>query len=326
MKKKIMLLLSIFAFCYYGTALAEEIPDKNNMKINSDEGDIYFVTDSTCELTGEWMDSDVKGIQESKIKYSVGGNASWSVTTKKTMPYTVYYWMSPDVEGDKNAKVTVFCNAGSSGEVKLDFSECEAGWKNLGVYYPSDSGSLKVILNGSGKGKIYAGAFKVIESDLDSLYFYQDLIKCSGYLLMEVGNNYVYADNSFTYLPAAPCINDSRTLVPIRFVSEMFDGKVDWNEAEKRVDVSCGGKNLQFFIGKNEYYIDGEMKIMDTHAEIINNRTMLPLGVVAESLGKKLQWYKNGIIVIANDMETSVMLDADFGKKAEVFMDKKSSQ
>jgi hypothetical protein len=62
-----------------------------------------------------------------------------------------------------------------------------------------------------------------------------------------------------------PMINsDSRTLVPVRFVSQALGANVDW---------------------------DGDKVItLDTSTDIINNRTMVPLRFVSECLGAEVKW------------------------------------
>ena len=39
---------------------------------------------------------------------------------------------------------------------------------------------------------------------------------------------------------SAPYIENGRTMVPIRFITENFDASVDWNEAQQKVTVTSG--------------------------------------------------------------------------------------
>ena len=112
----------------------------------------------------------------------------------------------------------------------------------------------------------------------------------------------------------APVIRNSRTLVPIRVISEGLGAVVNWDGAERKVTIQLetldGNKTVELFIGKKNYYIDGIMYEMDVPPQIINNRTMVPIRVVSESLNCKVYWdgTERKVTVKAINLQS----DADF--------------
>ena len=112
----------------------------------------------------------------------------------------------------------------------------------------------------------------------------------------------------------APVIRSSRTLVPIRVISEGLGAVVDWDGTERKVTIHLetldGNKTVELFIGKKNYYIDGIMYEMDVPPQIINNRTMVPIRVVSESLNCKVYWdgTERKVTVKAINLQS----DADF--------------
>ncbi len=94
-------------------------------------------------------------------------------------------------------------------------------------------------------------------------------------------------------------VND-RTLVPMRFISESFGAQVDWNEEAMKATASLDGKTIEFTIGSDQMVVDGVAQTIDTMAEQTNDRTMLPLRALVESLGKNVLWDDRGLIVITN--------------------------
>ncbi|MDI3481179.1 MAG: hypothetical protein PWQ97_834 [Tepidanaerobacteraceae bacterium] len=97
-----------------------------------------------------------------------------------------------------------------------------------------------------------------------------------------------------------PYINkDSRTMVPVRFISESLDATVSWNQNTKTVSIK--GKNkkdgselaILLKIGENKATVNGRTVIFDTRAELKNDRTMVPLRFVSEVLGAKVTWDQN---------------------------------
>lgn len=91
---------------------------------------------------------------------------------------------------------------------------------------------------------------------------------------------------------------NGRTLVPVRELCEFLNRRVYWFDSPQRVCVStvpsdfdtanggdAGGDGIWFTIGEKQYRINGDYYEMDTAAQIIDNRTYVPLRVLAEFLG-----------------------------------------
>lgn len=82
----------------------------------------------------------------------------------------------------------------------------------------------------------------------------------------------------------APFIEDSRTLVPIRFIAEAMGGKVDWDEANRIVVLNFENKEIKIPVGENKIFINGTEKAIDTSAKIKSGRTFVPIRFIAENL------------------------------------------
>lgn len=91
-------------------------------------------------------------------------------------------------------------------------------------------------------------------------------------------------------LDAAPVIVDGRTLVPVRFISENMGGKVDWNPDTKTVTVELNGKKIQLVIDSKDVDVDGTKTALDVPAQIISDRTYVPVRFVSETIGAKVGW------------------------------------
>lgn len=92
---------------------------------------------------------------------------------------------------------------------------------------------------------------------------------------------------------ASPIIENGRTLVPIRFVTEELGGKVDWKDKEKRVIIQKD--NLLVNLKINSLlvsYEDGQKNysLMDVEPKIIDGRTFVPLRFVGNALGVGVEW------------------------------------
>lgn len=59
-------------------------------------------------------------------------------------------------------------------------------------------------------------------------------------VMLKIGSRTGIVDSDVSELAAAPYIKSGSTMIPLRFVSEAFDCDVNWNAAERRVDISTG--------------------------------------------------------------------------------------
>lgn len=87
-----------------------------------------------------------------------------------------------------------------------------------------------------------------------------------------------------------PIIQDGRTLIPIRAVSEMLGAKVDWDGDAQCAIVKKNGKTIKMYIDDTTAYVNGSERELDCPAQLINNRTLVPLRFVAEALGVNVEW------------------------------------
>ena len=55
---------------------------------------------------------------------------------------------------------------------------------------------------------------------------------------LTIGNETAYVNTDPITLDVLPKIINNRTMIPLRFIAENFSFKVEWNELEKRVDIT----------------------------------------------------------------------------------------
>ncbi|OEF98833.1 hypothetical protein BHF71_10770 [Vulcanibacillus modesticaldus] len=96
-----------------------------------------------------------------------------------------------------------------------------------------------------------------------------------------------------------PIVKNSRTLVPIRFISEKFNAKVDWDKTLKTVSIIQGNNKLELVIDVLEIKKNGVTTELDVAPMIINGRTFLPLRAIVDAMGKEL-YYDSGLIIISD--------------------------
>jgi hypothetical protein len=93
-----------------------------------------------------------------------------------------------------------------------------------------------------------------------------------------------------------PIVKNGRTLVPLRFISEGFGAKVDFNTKNQSITIKFANKTISLKIGDNNISINGKSSKMDVAASIYNNSTYIPLRYIGEAFNKKVVYLKNAEI------------------------------
>lgn len=102
-----------------------------------------------------------------------------------------------------------------------------------------------------------------------------------------------------------PIIQNDRTLVPIRFIAESLGYDVEWDFIENAAVIDNG--RVKLWIGTDKAELNGELVTLDTSSVLVNDRTMVPLRAVAETLDCTVDWLaKTKTVQITSGDETSV--------------------
>lgn len=99
----------------------------------------------------------------------------------------------------------------------------------------------------------------------------------------------LYIDGKEIACDVAPIIRNDRTLVPVRAVFEAFGADCTWNDSEKSVSIS-GNKKILLYIDSKTAYVDGVKKSLDTAPIILNDRTLVPIRFISETLNYTVEW------------------------------------
>ncbi len=90
----------------------------------------------------------------------------------------------------------------------------------------------------------------------------------------------------------------SRTVVPIRAIVEALGGTIGWENTTRKVTINFETTTIELWIDNPQAKVNGIGKWIDdgnhdVRPIIVNDRTMLPLRFIAESLGCEVDWDPN---------------------------------
>lgn len=97
-------------------------------------------------------------------------------------------------------------------------------------------------------------------------------------------------DGKIIKTDVSPFIDQNRTYVPIRFIGESLNYKVDWDANKKLVTINNETNDIKMTIGDTNINVNGKIVKNDVAPLIRNNRTFVPLRFVAETMNLNVKW------------------------------------
>ena len=96
--------------------------------------------------------------------------------------------------------------------------------------------------------------------------------------------------NIIDFKDQRPVIIQGRTLVPFRAILESMGAEVQWDGTNRTVRAFKDGIGMVLEIGNKVALVGTEKMELEVPAQIINDRTMVPLRFVSEGLGYKVDF------------------------------------
>jgi hypothetical protein len=103
-------------------------------------------------------------------------------------------------------------------------------------------------------------------------------------------------------LDATPYLKNEKTMVPLRFISENLNTKVNWNEEQQQVTINNGKDTIILTIGNSNASVNGTLITLEASPELKDGRTMVPIRFVSENLKANVSWDNNtqSILITSN--------------------------
>lgn len=140
----------------------------------------------------------------------------------------------------------------------------------------------------------------------------------SGATIAADNNPAVYVDGREIFFDDQPAvIKDDRTLVPARGVFEAMGAKVDWDGEKRQVQVTSADEQtivrlviddadmkvydmsglFAALMTGQDFHAPETVVTLDVPAQIMNDRTMVPLRAISEAFDSNVEWDGNAYIV-----------------------------
>lgn len=103
----------------------------------------------------------------------------------------------------------------------------------------------------------------------------------------------VYLNGKLMEFPAndaQPQIYQNRTYVPIRKTAEYLGLSINWNSKTETMTFSREGITIDHTMRSNIVYVSGQARTFDTRSINVQNRTLMPIRMLGESIGATVDW------------------------------------
>ncbi|AIQ46679.1 hypothetical protein R70723_12965 [Paenibacillus sp. FSL R7-0273] len=98
-----------------------------------------------------------------------------------------------------------------------------------------------------------------------------------------------------------PLNKDGRVLVPVSAIFSALGAEVTWDQSAKKITAVKGSTTITMTIGSKTAYVNGTAVTLNVPAQIINNRTLVPVRFISEGLNMDVKWDAAAQTVIAAD-------------------------
>ena len=116
----------------------------------------------------------------------------------------------------------------------------------------------------------------------------------------------LWVNDHFVVSDVNPYIENGRTLVPLRFVSNSLGQDVKWNGKDRTVTVSIGDTRMVYTIDSTAVRVTAADRTTTIHsdvpARIKDGRTFVPIRILSELSANPISWDKDRrVVILASD-------------------------
>lgn len=120
----------------------------------------------------------------------------------------------------------------------------------------------------------------------------------------------LYVNNKLVESSIMPPVQiEGYVMVPTREVFNAMGAAVQWRSEEKKVYIEEQNSLIVLELGHKEAWVNGEIKEMDMVPKVINDKVMVPIRFISETLGFNVEWLGVERCVYITKEETGTIND-----------------
>lgn len=271
-----LLLTLVFPTVAFGEDLNGDTQTNEDIQVEAEDSDDIIDEDTSEEQT----DAEDEGTGNGRVKDKSWKEAKEAVEAQKNEIETSKDEVGAKIE-ELEAQLEAAEAAGDEAkiaELKLQLQELKLEQNEYKVQLKAKIAEMQEIVRN-----------KYTAEDLEELAKVSESLTSLGNVEVIPVENVLFVKGNAKF-DTPPVIKEGRTLIPVRAISEAMGADVDYNSEEQTVTITKDGKVMVFNLTDGTVSVNESEAAIDVPAEIMNNRTMVPLRFIAEQLGLTVEW------------------------------------
>lgn len=155
-----------------------------------------------------------------------------------------------------------------------------------GKFYSNAEASFEAL---DYKDSDYVVRVKVRAQNMSSMMF-EYVYRWKDADLPKVEDVVVLIDNEQLVMDVPPLIIEDRLVVPLRSIFEALGSDVEWNAQDRSIRATKGSTVIFLKVDDENAKVNDVSINLDVPPTIVENRTLVPVRIVAESFGANVTW------------------------------------
>lgn len=100
----------------------------------------------------------------------------------------------------------------------------------------------------------------------------------------------VYVNDQLLNLDVPAKVINDRTMVPLRGIFESLGASVEWVQSTNSIEVTKDSTTIELYFNSKTAKVNGQETSLDVPPTVVNNRTLVPVRFISETLGANVMW------------------------------------
>lgn len=110
----------------------------------------------------------------------------------------------------------------------------------------------------------------------------------------------------------APVVENNRTLVPIRLISQELGFDVEYTGSSGSISIKKNNRNIEITVDSDKAKVNNKVVELEVKPFVKENRVFIPLRFISESLGEEVIWDERNKIVLVGKYKGEVNTENTF--------------
>ncbi len=109
-------------------------------------------------------------------------------------------------------------------------------------------------------------------------------------IMLQINNKIMFVNDDQIELDVPAQLINSRTMVPMRAIFEALSATVEWDNDTETATAERAGVVIKITINSNTMYVGEETVELDVPAQLVDDRTLVPVRAISEAFGCAVTW------------------------------------